>query len=131
MQGRGASTCPSDHECTEVVAWKVRIQKIVRYLEDWCCQTGLNCRPLHYQWSALPLSYGSMAGTVRIGPKRPLQAGGSCHKAPSGASARRGREGAKMGKNQCEPSACCRNRVNSGPIRFPLPSHGACKGAER
>ena len=25
----------------------------------WCCQTGLNCRPLHYQWSALPLSYGS------------------------------------------------------------------------
>src|SRR5260370_7311000 len=25
-----------------------------------CCQTGLNCRPLHYQWSALPLSYGSM-----------------------------------------------------------------------
>ncbi len=21
-----------------------------------CCQTGLNCRPLHYQWSALPLS---------------------------------------------------------------------------
>src|ERR1700753_2144464 len=29
-------------------------------LEEWCCQTGLNCRPLHYQWSALPLSYGSM-----------------------------------------------------------------------
>ena len=26
----------------------------------WCCRTGLNCRPLHYQWSALPLSYGSM-----------------------------------------------------------------------
>jgi hypothetical protein len=20
--------------------------------KDWCCQTGLNCRPLHYQWSA-------------------------------------------------------------------------------
>ena len=18
--------------------------------ENWCCQTGLNCRPLHYQW---------------------------------------------------------------------------------
>jgi hypothetical protein len=17
---------------------------------EWCCQTGLNCRPLHYQW---------------------------------------------------------------------------------
>ena len=28
----------------------------------WCCRTGLNCRPLHYQWSALPLSYGSMLG---------------------------------------------------------------------
>lgn len=28
----------------------------------WCCQTGLNCRPLHYQWSALPLSYGSVPG---------------------------------------------------------------------
>ena len=31
--------------------------------EGWCCQTGLNCRPLHYQWSALPLSYGSMPGS--------------------------------------------------------------------
>src|SRR3984893_19224347 len=31
--------------------------------KDWCCQTGLNCRPLHYQWSALPLSYGSMPGS--------------------------------------------------------------------
>jgi len=30
----------------------------VRGLE-WCCQRGLNSRPLHYQWSALPLSYGS------------------------------------------------------------------------
>ncbi len=30
---------------------------------EWCCQTGLNCRPLHYQWSALPLSYGSMPGS--------------------------------------------------------------------
>jgi hypothetical protein len=37
---------------------------------DWCCQTGLNCRPLHYQWSALPLSYGSMPGW-RIGQKAP------------------------------------------------------------
>jgi hypothetical protein len=37
----------------------------------WCCQTGLNCRPLHYQWSALPLSYGSIAPDMRIGPKGP------------------------------------------------------------
>jgi hypothetical protein len=36
--------------------------------KDWCCQTGLNCRPLHYQWSALPLSYGSMPRITRIGP---------------------------------------------------------------
>jgi hypothetical protein len=26
---------------------------------SWCCRTGLNCRPLPYQGSALPLSYGS------------------------------------------------------------------------
>ena len=26
---------------------------------EWCWRTGLNCRPLHYQWSALPLSYAS------------------------------------------------------------------------
>src|SRR5688500_9851276 len=25
----------------------------------WCCWTGLNCRPLPYQGSALPLSYSS------------------------------------------------------------------------
>lgn len=25
----------------------------------WCCERGLNSRPLHYQWSALPLSYRS------------------------------------------------------------------------
>ena len=41
--------------------------------KSWCCQTGLNCRPLHYQWSALPLSYGSMPGIWGIGPDgRPL-----------------------------------------------------------
>ena len=35
----------------------------------WCCRTGLNCRPLPYQGSALPLSYGSMPGNTqaRIG----------------------------------------------------------------
>jgi hypothetical protein len=27
---------------------------------SWCCRTGLNCGPLPYQGSALPLSYGSM-----------------------------------------------------------------------
>ena len=34
----------------------------ISHRKNWCCQTGLNCRPLHYQWSALPLSYGSMPG---------------------------------------------------------------------
>jgi hypothetical protein len=31
----------------------------------WCCRTGLNCRPLPYQGSALPLSYGSVADRPR------------------------------------------------------------------
>jgi hypothetical protein len=38
-------------------------------IRNWCCQTGLNCRPLHYQWSALPLSYGSMP-RIRESAKR-------------------------------------------------------------
>jgi hypothetical protein len=53
----------------------------------WCCQTGLNCRPLHYQWSALPLSYGSMQHGERIGPMAATQRGGSCHKVSAHASA--------------------------------------------
>jgi hypothetical protein len=39
--------------------------------DGWCCQTGLNCRPLHYQWSALPLSYGSVPGNYGIGQMAP------------------------------------------------------------
>src|ERR1700675_3397020 len=57
--------------------------------EKWCCQTGLNCRPLHYQWSALPLSYGSMRfghWIERIGRKRPYKAGRSL---PQGQEARK------------------------------------------
>ena len=39
---------------------------------EWCCETGLNCRPLHYQWSALPLSYHSTAIPAdACAPKRP------------------------------------------------------------
>ena len=37
--------------------------------EEWCCQMGLNHRPLHYQWSALPLSYGSMRPKAESGPR--------------------------------------------------------------
>ena len=52
----------------------------------WCCQTGLNCRPLHYQWSALPLSYGSNAG-IRIGRHRgPTKRADFCHRPPRCAS---------------------------------------------
>ena len=39
---------------------QVRLQSRSRCSIKWCCQRGLNSRPLHYQWSALPLSYGSM-----------------------------------------------------------------------
>jgi hypothetical protein len=57
-----------------------------RRCEGWCCQTGLNCRPLHYQWSALPLSYGSMLETG-INLKRPSKRGDPCHKVSGHASA--------------------------------------------
>ncbi len=43
----------------------------------WCCERGLNSRPLPYQGSALPLSYRS-AGT----PKRPLASGSCCCRLP-------------------------------------------------
>ena len=33
--------------------------------EEWCCQRGLNSRPLPYQGSALPLSYCSIYGRTR------------------------------------------------------------------
>ena len=37
----------------------------------WCCWTGLNCRPLPYQGSALPLSYSScLAALLRAPPGR-------------------------------------------------------------
>lgn len=36
-----------------------RPEPIVRQAVRWCCQRGSNSRPLPYQGSALPLSYGS------------------------------------------------------------------------
>ncbi len=57
--------------------------------EKWCCQTGLNCRPLHYQWSALPLSYGSKSGAGNHETMIPLRRGDPCHKVLGGASAGR------------------------------------------
>src|ERR1700730_7824779 len=67
--------------------------------KDWCCQTGLNCRPLHYQWSALPLSYGSMPGSENR-PKRPLQAGRSLPQGPRSRKRADGRRGSQNGQNQ-------------------------------
>jgi hypothetical protein len=67
--------------------------------KDWCCQTGLNCRPLHYQWSALPLSYGSMPGYENR-PKRPLQGGPILATRPEGAQARDPPPGVLNGRNR-------------------------------
>lgn len=53
---------------------------------EWCCQTGLNCRPLHYQWSALPLSYGSMCWDKNRPPKGPTKRADICHRPPLCAS---------------------------------------------
>ena len=86
--------------------------------KSWCCQTGLNCRPLHYQWSALPLSYGSMPGSENR-PKRPLQAGRSLPQAPRLRKHGRGPEGPKTAK--IGVSRACRSTGPLGPIRFPFP----------
>src|SRR3954470_2860985 len=55
--------------------------------KNWCCQTGLNCRPLHYQWSALPLSYGSVPGSGESA-QRALQGGAILATRPPFAQAR-------------------------------------------
>ncbi len=82
--------------------------------KNWCCQTGLNCRPLHYQWSALPLSYGSMPGYENR-PKRPLQGGPILATRPEGAQAR-------------GPAARACQTVEIGPDCLPPPSAGSVAG---
>ena len=57
--------------------------------KKWCCQTGLNCRPLHYQWSALPLSYGSVRQIRNRAEKASRKPADPCHRGGAGASARR------------------------------------------
>jgi hypothetical protein len=75
----------------------------------WCCRTGLNCRPLPYQGSALPLSYGSAGrGTC------PPEARGNCHK---------GWQGAR--KVPCDP------RADGGSARLPLPRAAEGRGGGR
>ncbi len=66
----------SDANCaarpmTRICAWPAvprRRRRSCRGRMPWCCRTGLNCRPLPYQGSALPLSYGSK-GTGGDGPE--------------------------------------------------------------
>ncbi len=67
---------------------------------EWCCQTGLNCRPLHYQWSALPLSYGSMLRTRESAQWTPAERADPCHKPPACASAGGVWQVLKNGRNQ-------------------------------
>ena len=108
---------------------------------EWCCQTGLNCRPLHYQWSALPLSYGSMPGIDGNRPKwpptrRPVLA----TRAPLAQARGQAGKGPKSSKKRrllLADSFKCGQP--SGPVRFPVirgqppppPNHGlalACGG---
>src|SRR5690606_12144289 len=42
--------------------------------EEWCCERGLNSRPLPYQGSALPLSYRSRPASGR-GPGARVRGG--------------------------------------------------------
>jgi hypothetical protein len=46
----------------------------------WCCRTGLNCRPLPYQGSALPLSYGSTGRHLLARSARKLPQGVAARK---------------------------------------------------
>jgi hypothetical protein len=121
---REASTHPTGYDTA--VANGAGIVAVAKYLmllaKNWCCQTGLNCRPLHYQWSALPLSYGSMPRYLKkreSAPRGPPEAGDPCHKASAGAS---GPDAAKRGENQRRSPAAGFHGLNSSPIRFPISS---------
>ena len=78
----------------------------------WCCRTGLNCRPLPYQGSALPLSYGSICPGNTVSAPWPRRAAGSCHKGPPRASTRE--HAAAMNMSQKSPSFACRGPAVAG-----------------
>jgi hypothetical protein len=65
---------------------------------EWCCRTGLNCRPPPYQGGALPLSYGS-----------PRAVRGYTTAPPLGKAARAPPNIRVCGKRHrpCRPRACC------------------------
>jgi len=60
--------------------------------------------------------------------KAPYQAGGSCHKGPSGASTRAGREGAKIVKNRrLSPARAFGAAKSCGNSRDgAVPDHAGC-----
>ena len=81
--------------------------------KNWCCQTGLNCRPLHYQWSALPLSYGSMPGIRGIGPKGPCRRPVLATRAPPAQA----RGGAGKGPKRAKIDMVAGSLLQTGPTR--------------
>ena len=51
------------HSYTQIsLTWKlIEVREFTEVVhEKWCRRTELNCRPRHYQWRALPLSYGGI-----------------------------------------------------------------------
>src|SRR3954447_17493575 len=88
--------------------------------ENWCCQTGLNCRPLHYQWSALPLSYGSMP-----------DAGISPQKAPQGGRSLPQGHGSRNPSKSRISAGSGRFLLQSGQLRADSVPHLVAKGLQR
>src|ERR1700682_436298 len=79
----------------------------------WCCQTGLNCRPLHYQWSALPLSYGSMPGSGESTQKGRYRRPVLATRTPLAQARGRVRRVQECPKKSAVAPASCFNRVNT------------------
>ncbi len=96
-------------------------------VKDWCCQTGLNCRPLHYQWSALPLSYGSMPRIRESAQKDLYRAGRSLPQAPRRRKRGWGLTGPQKLSKSPRDSRCGLQWACWGPIRFPICSPGPRK----
>jgi hypothetical protein len=69
---------PQFSQWSECLRAKDELPNIARYA--WCCRTGLNCRPLPYQGSALPLSYGSTGRHLLARSARKLPQGVAARK---------------------------------------------------
>src|SRR5258708_17829054 len=106
--------CPAPIRAVGKTRQKFRIES------EWCCQTGLNCRPLHYQWSALPLSYGSMPGSGESAQKGPYRRAVLATTTPQAQARGRVRRVQEGSKNQAVAPASWFNRRKSGRIRVPV-----------